>query len=198
MLIDIVVLPPPLVAQNLAHQVKRASRGRRAVFVVDAKKLKHHLSLFHVNVINAKFPLVESIVQGLAHSTPHILLKPYKIHFDADSVWLEYCRSTPLVKLKNLIIKRVAPLRLAPMPYASSKPLPKLRRIYRKRFGVHYNIGPFFRPHLTLAKYRNVTDARAVALQLNVNSLKFHTDTLALAQINRRHQVTKILKKFKV
>ena len=44
MLIDIVVLPPPLVAQNLAHQVKRASRGRRAVFVVDAKKLKTRFS----------------------------------------------------------------------------------------------------------------------------------------------------------
>ena len=80
MLLDIVILPPLSVASLVADKVKKASLGYRAEFLVDNKRLWHHVSLFHVVVARNRLPLVLRLVNSLYASTtlgtPWLVMMP--------------------------------------------------------------------------------------------------------------------------
>ena len=84
------------------------------------------------------------------------------------------------------------------MPYVSKHVPTKLIKRYRAIYGVHYNIGHFFKPHITLGKLKKESDSSTVKSRLGGFSCRFCAREIAIAQINRNHQVTRILKRFRV
>ena len=198
MLLDIVILPSVHLSRILVRSVQRANRDIRPVYVVGTGGLFYHSSLFHFNVSSKRLPQVESTVKSLAAGLPRLKLVGRRVRYDGDGVWLEFLPPPALVRFKNSIVQSLAPLRQGPMPYTSSYPLTPLRRFYRQRFGVHYNMGRFFKPHFTLAKYKSLTDTKAVSLRLKHFKPSFFVNTLAVTEVNRYHQVTRIIKRFRV
>lgn len=198
MLLDIVILPPPHIAQMLVRKLKRANKGFRPVYLVGSSGLAYHSSLFFLNVNQRRLPDVMRKAGEAAREFPKIKFSTHGAAHDNDGVWVTLSRPRALVRFKDRVIASFAPLRQAAMPYTSSYQLTPLRKFYRQRFGVHYTIGRFYRPHFTLAKYQSHAEARAVALRLRSLSFRFTPGNLAVAEVNRYHQVTRIIKRFKV
>ena len=198
MLLDIVILPPLSVASLVADKVKKASLGYRAEFLVDNKRLWHHVSLFHVVVARNRLPLVLRLVNSFAANLPKVILKSKGVVRESRSLWLEFTYPRVLIKYKNQVIQALAPLRQGTMPYTSDRPLTPLRKMYRECYGVYYNIGRFFHPHFTLAKYASKREAEEILRKLRIPTISFSVSILAVAQVNDYGQVTRILKRFRV
>lgn len=195
MLLDIVILPPLSVAKRVAGKVIRASHGFEMAFVVDNKRLLHHVSLFHLVIQTGKLPTVLRIVKGLAFTMPKITLKPGKIGRYKNTLGYEFVYPIALTYFKNQVVDSLLPLRQGNTPW---QPYTPLRRRYFKRCGVYHNIGRFFRPHFTLGKYKSVHDAKIVAQRIELVKVSFISSILAVAEVNSHGQVTRIIKRFRI
>ena len=182
----------------MAGKVKKFSRDLNFLYIVDNKKLFHHISLFHLNASKKNLPRIIIESDKLLKELRGIKILSKKIIADGTSPTLEFSRPTKLVQVKDEVIKTLAPLRQDVMPYISKKSPSPLRQRYRRQFGVHYNIGRYFRPHITLAKLKNKSDSRMIAKRLGAFKFNFVITNVAVAQVNNYGQVTRIIKKFRI
>lgn len=111
--------------------------------------------------------------------------------------WLTKTRE--LESLRRDIFEIAQPLRTGIMPWASQKLPTRREAINRKRFGTEYNVSAAtFRPHFTLAMFKDPSDAQGAFQMLNNIKFKFTADTIAICEVNFWHQVTRVIKTFKL
>lgn len=197
MLLDIVILPPKKVRQKLGKKIIQATKGVSTALVVDNKKFIPHLSLFHIRTSRQK--LEKELTTQLRELVKKV--KPFMLHstgMDIAGNWFGI-RMANLSKLKKLhldVLGKSYGLRTGKMP-STSKTLLKIEKEYRKKYGSRH-ILKLFRPHITLARFRNTDDIATVATKMSNLKIKFPADTIAITEVNFWYQVTRIIKKFKL
>lgn len=200
MLFDIVILPPLGVRRQLGRLVTTACRPYSTVYVVDNTKLIPHVSLFHLNTELRRLPAlvvaVQAVLKELFPAKVNLISRGCIAWGDGPTLWFR--RNDRLVALNRQIVSVSAPIRTGLMPWLPKRKPTVAERSARRRYGVHYNIGARFRPHVTLAKLVHEHDARLVASSLGKHHMSFPLREIAICQVNRGHQVTRILKRFRV
>jgi hypothetical protein len=200
MLLDIVILPPTTLRRRLGLAIRKAAEGFSVKYVVDNKKLIPHISLFHMNMKITRERISEldkSIHNSLSSFRPTIIRCRKIIAVDGE---LSYILSNPpsVKALNKSAIKNCVGLRTGIMPWLPKRRPTILEKKNRELYGVHYNIGKMFNPHFTMLKMNRSHDVKMVFQKLKLRHFQFKANTIALCKVNRRHQVTKILKKFMV
>jgi len=200
MLLDIVILPPPLLRRRLGLSIKKATKGLGVRYISDNKKLIPHLSLFHINIrtsVNKINKLAQSVEQSLVGYRP-VEIKSLSVGVIDNAVYYWLSNNTKLIKLNKKMVASCASFRDGTMPWLPKRQPTSLERRHRKLFGVHYNIGKTFVPHFTMVRMYKDSDANKVVNRIGLKSFKFKANIIALCQVTRRHQVKKVLKEFKV
>jgi len=198
MLLDIVILPPAHVGRILTRATKKACAGLQIIYIVDDMHLYHHLSLFHMRARPSEMPqLIAQIRKTLTSFKPIMITSKRAAPFGRG---IEYHLSgrEKLKGINQKIVKTCAPLRTGMMPWTSTHEPTQSQLNKRKRYGTQLNIGSSFKPHFTLAKCKEKDDALKVIKRIGKLNFRFMTSTIGLCEVNYNHQVTKILKKFKV
>jgi len=199
MLLDIVILPPDKVRQKISKAVTRATKGLDVELIVDNKKLIPHLSLFHINTKKESLSKLEkTIKESILFYTP-VSIYQKDLYAEGEG-WFGFTLSKhrELTKLKQRLVVNCYPLKTAMMPWVHKRKPTKLERNNRSKYGVSYNIGKSFWPHFTLGQMSNEKDAKVVVVRLKGFDFSFKADTVALCEVNFWHQVTRVLKKFRI
>ncbi|MFA4937185.1 MAG: hypothetical protein WC575_02785 [Patescibacteria group bacterium] len=197
MLLDIVILPPAKLRKKLGRLALEANRICKASCLVDNKKMFSHCSLFHINTSATRISTLYKIVKKLAVSYSTCQLRVNGCH-ESEESWSVF----PLMgygllkKFRTAIFKNCANLRTGMMPPWSHRNLTRKEKENRKKYGVS-NSPYVYKPHLTIGKF----DSKCVGLVskfLQNIRLSFKADTIAICQVNKNWQVTRIIKQFKV
>lgn len=118
-----------------------------------------------------------------------------KVHIGSISIEVEI-KSAGIFNLNKKIIKHCSPLRTGIMPHTFKR---NLTLAVKKAIANYGTVGTVinYRPHVTLlVNMKGFADKDS---QINFRP-KFHfkSSVIAVCQINRYYQVTKVLKKFRV
>ncbi|MBI4050791.1 MAG: 2'-5' RNA ligase family protein [Candidatus Doudnabacteria bacterium] len=198
MLLDIVILPPKVLRQRIGKKIKDATKDVKAVFVVNNKKLILHLSLFHIRTSKARLSRLSGIVKGIVKKHKVMNMRSAGLEISKSGSGIVYVNvSYPLklVRLREEVFNSCYPLRTGPMPWMiKSRPPTRQEKLARKKFGTYLK----FHPHFTLAMFQNHRDAERVIERMGRIKFDFTADTVAVTEVNSWHQVTGIIKKFKL
>ncbi|MBI4054300.1 MAG: hypothetical protein HY397_03155 [Candidatus Doudnabacteria bacterium] len=198
MLLDIVILPPKGLREKIGRAVTRSVAGRPTVFVVDNKKLIPHLSLFHLRTSPARVSKVTTQVRIISkkHHTSRVRL--LKVEIVGRFLGMTLSNNPKLKKLNREVVAKTRALRTGMMPWTSAG-RPKLwEQKNRERYGTQHNIGKTFRPHFTLAILKDHQAAAQATNQLKNLKFSFSAGTIAVCEVNWWHQVTRVIKTFKL
>ena len=195
--LDIVLLPPKNISEKIGQSVLAIHRRVPLALTVDNKKLLPHISLLHLKASARDLIDIIKTVEAIALET-----KPFKICFNKPSHGELYfvininntksLRFLHQIVVKNVSLYKNGQVNLPP------KGRTVLQRSYIKKYGVG-NILKYFGPHITLGHVYKIKDQNKI-LKL-VGQIKFQNfiaKRLAVAQVNKYHQVYKIIKEYKV
>jgi hypothetical protein len=196
---DVVVLPPKEIRENVGRQVRNESRAYTSKFLVDNRKLIPHLSLFHIRTSVANIKKVEATVKKLLDNyQPQVVRSCGIIVHSNNSISLNLSKPKELNFLHRKIVAQGKDFRTGEMPWTSKGRMPtKLEVLYRQRYGTQHLL-KFFNPHLTLGMFIEADAAKIVARKLSKLRCTFVADTIAIAEVNRLHQVTRVIKILRV
>ncbi len=198
MFLDIVILPPKKLREKIGRNIKKAANDFPYTFVVDNRKLIPHLSLFHIRTTKGRIPnLAQKIRPILATYRPFKIRKTGVDLHGGQTVGFRLSRSQRLKRLHEEIVLRCYKLRMGAMPWPGLSELTALKKNYRRKYGSSHLL-KLFNPHITVGLFRNEKDAQRVATALKKIEFQFLTETIAITEVNFWHQVTKILKTFKL
>jgi 2'-5' RNA ligase len=197
MLLDIVILPPAELREKIGKRIREAAREIPSVFVVDNNKLIPHLSLFHLRTTQGRIKKLELRIKRILKKYRPILIKSSKVelsHVGSGVVFIKTSSNQVLRQLRAEVFNSCYPLRTGMMPWMprSRKPT-RLEIQARKRYGIHFS----FYPHITAAMLRDAKYAPKMASKLKEMKFEFLADTIAIAEVNFWHQVTRVIKKFR-
>lgn len=198
MLIDIVILPPNKIRNLVSRATIKALGDYDYQYLIDNKKLIPHVSLFHINIKKNKLDKIYNLIEDSAK-----IYTPKKIFFadiitHGNGVWVYLSNNESLKKLNKRLVKYCAPLRDGFIPWIPKRAPDKLQKNNRLKYGTHYCIGKGFAPHFTMVKLKNEADTKIVYKKMKIKDFNFMGDTVAVCQINKYCQVTKVLKTFKL
>lgn len=195
--LDVVLLPPKKLSRQIGNIASAAGKKYAFSVVVDDKKLLPHISLLHLKSNQAKLPGIVSALKAI--SQKH---RKFGLSFGSAferSLFFHYKISNPvkLYRLHKEIVETISRFRtgIVWLPKISEN---QIQRKYFKLYGVGIVV-KYFDPHFTLGRLKNPVNKNAAMKFLNSQSLlEFTVDRLAFAQVNRYHQVIKIIKEFKL
>lgn len=199
MLLDIVILPPANLRNKIGKAVIQATAGHPCRYVIDNKKLIPHMSLFHIRTSSQRFPeLGRKVKIVISKYCPQIVrntgLRAY------EGIWgtILLTNNKALQKLNKHIVQECYKLRTGQMPW-NSKEKPKGPALKKRlKYGTQHNIGKTFVPHFTVFAAPDETSAQKILKKLESFKFSFRGDTIAICRVNSNHQVTKILKTFRL
>ncbi len=198
MLVDIVILPPNKIRNIVSRAIIKAVGDFQYVYMADNKNFIPHISFFHVNINKRKLPiLLDKVEENLNNYHPTKIFYKNTL-VDGKGIWFSLSSHKLLIKFNNLMIKVCAPLRDGLIPWIPKRAPTELEKFNRKTYGTHYCIGQGFKPHFTLVKLKSRLGAKVVYQRIKINKFSFKADTIAVCEINRYGQVTKVLKTFKL
>lgn len=198
MLVDIVILPPSKIRNLVGRAIVKAVGNLKYVYLIDNKKLIPHISFFHINIHKRKLPAIFNIVKNSSASFRPVKIFSKGVLVDGQGVWFSLSNHKSLINFNQQMVKYGAPLRDGLIPWIP-KHLPNSRQKYnRQKYGTHYCIGPGFNPHFTMVKLKQAAEAAIVADRLKPIKFSFWGKTIAVCQITKYGQVTKVLKTFKL
>ena len=201
MFLDIVILPPKELRERLGKKIKQATADYPKVIVVDNKKFIPHVSLFHIRTSKAGLKKISKLLPEIIKNYRSIKLSStiFDIRGESGRIWFVLGLTNPreLRKLNSKVVYACRSFRTGMMPFTSKRKATKLEKQYRKDFGSRH-ILKLFRPHITLAMLKHKDDARAVERKWRGLKLNFTPDEVAITEVNYWHQVTRIIKKFKL
>lgn len=198
MLLDIVILPPPKLREQLGKKTKQAVKGYPHVFVVDNKKFIPHASLFHLNTSRQELEKIESIVNRISREFKPTKIRNLRFQKHEHSVGFELSNNPTLQKLNRDIVNNLYRLRTGEMPWSPSRPPTKLEKKRREKYGTQWNVEGYFHPHFTMARFKNPNDGQEVVKKMSSIKFDFLADTIAICEVNFYHQVTRVIKEFKL
>jgi 2'-5' RNA ligase len=199
MLLDIVILPPAKLRESIGEKIRQATKNMPAVFVVDNRKLIYHLSLFHIKLSERRLMKLEAVVGDIVKKYRSCNIRPLAFeNYSPNEVWCRLSNNKILKNLNKEIVESCYTLRTGAMPWSGKKPPAGLDKKLRIKYGTQHNIGKRFVPHFTIAEFRDpeITD-RLVTILKSIN-FSFLADTVAICEVNRQHQVVRVIKKFKL
>lgn len=195
MLIDIVILPPSNIRRQLGNLAQKINKIYPSPSVVDNVRLIPHISLYHLCIAKRNLPLVLQVVKKVASVTKKFKIKTGKMHIDRISIDIEV-KSSSILHLNKKILKVCAVLRTGIMPYIFKyKPTSAVKKALANFGTVGTVIN--YRPHVTLLVNMEGFGNKLKKIG-NAPKFIFRPLVIAVCQINRWYQVTKILKQFKV
>ncbi len=197
MLLDIVILPPIRLRNRLGRLIRQAVNGYPNILVVDNKKLIPHISLFHLKVSPRDLPKIFKTIDQISKNYYSFKISSRGLRVNGQNIALRLSGPAILKKLHHEVLLKCYRLRSGTMPWTAKRKPTALERTYRKKYGSKH-ILKLFAPHLTLAALKNDPDANLVSQKIKKIKFNFTADTLAIGQVNFWHQVTRILKKFKL
>jgi len=113
-------------------------------------------------------------------------------------MWLKLSNTKTLERLHGEVVGKCKTFKTGAMPWPHPERKPsKMEALYCKRYGSHHVL-KYFKPHFTLAKFITREDVDAAAKKLRKFQCAFIADTIALCRVDRRYQVTSILKTFRL
>ena len=196
MLLDIVILPPPSLREKIGAKMRQTAKGRKYIFVVDNRKLIPHMSLFHIRTSRARLKKLKEIVGKISKRYRPVVIRSTGFIREGRIVAYELSHNQTLRGLNREIVKNCYNLRTGMMPWTGVGKPKRWEQKNREKYGTQHNIGPSFRPHFTMGKFKSEVDVRKVARQMQSFSFQFQADTVAICEVNFWHQVTRIYKKF--
>ncbi|MDP2933368.1 MAG: 2'-5' RNA ligase family protein [bacterium] len=197
MLLDIIILPPAEIRKAIGRLSGEISRRHSLAWKVDDKKLIPHISLYHLNCSPQRIPEITKYLKILASETRPVRLAIEKGSYDGPYFGMNVSMSNLLSDLHHAVVYGVKHLRSFGMPLFFL-PTKKLQKKYYKNFGV-FKILKYFSPHITIGMVKNTGDLPKIVKLVRLPKFAtFNGKQLALAEIDKRWQVTKILKTFKL
>ncbi|MFA4818379.1 MAG: hypothetical protein WC621_00900 [Patescibacteria group bacterium] len=195
MLLDIVILPPSEVRKKVGRIIPK-SVTKRMTLVVDNKKFIPHISLFHLKTNKAGLLEVIKATEEVIKDCRPLVFR--SLNYSASNRWLTLflSNSKHLKKLNTEIINKCFLLRTGTMPWTEDYPPTKQAINNRKRLGN--NGGRSFKSHFTIGVAKSAVDAKEIVDVLKPVKMKFISNQIAVCEVNFWHQVTKVLKKFKI
>ena len=195
MLLDIVILPPDKVRQKVGKIIPK-SVVKQMTLVVDNKKFIPHISLFHLKINKVGLLKVIKVVEEIVKDYKPLVFE--SLNYSASNRWLTLFLSSNqyLKKLNTEIINKCFLLRTGTMPWTEDYPPTKQAISNRKKFGN--NGGRSFKPHFTIGVAKSAVDAKEIVDVLKPVKIKFISNQIAVCEVNFWHQVTRVLKKFRI
>ena len=199
--LDVVLLPQKALNRQLGGLVSKIGKNIPLAIAVDGNKLLPHISLLHIEAGLKKIPKILKVLEDLTLNTKGLELQFGKKNM-AAGVFKSFFQITirpnqKLFALHKSIVKNISPLRQGMVLIPPKSPTP-LQKRYLKKYGVG-NVLEFFSPHFTLGKIKNANDTKKLLALLSKSKFKsFLATRLALAKVDDNHQVTKVIKEFKL
>ncbi|MFH1867286.1 MAG: hypothetical protein ABIJ81_04375 [Patescibacteria group bacterium] len=196
MLLDIVILPPALIRAKVGKFARTLAKSMPVRYVIDNHKLIPHVSLFHINISKNRLDKLIDVVKKIS-----LHIKPFKIiggkiNVGTISLEINFKKSKQIRLLNKKVVNSCSRLRTGKMPWMlKRKPIIDEKKLIR-RYGTYGTIGKNFEPHITLLvkflKKENIFKPPSVY------TTSFIANNITICQVNYWHQVTKIIKQFKV
>lgn len=196
MLLDIVILPPAKIRDKIEKAITKSVAGIAHGFVVDNRKLIPHLSLFHIRTSAQRLPKLYTVLEDILTRYKPLAISKSGFYGFGPYACFETNNPAKLGQLHREVVFRCHNLRTGAMP-STTKKLTTWDREYFRKYGSRHLLGNF-RPHFTLAQLRNEKDIDKLDKRLWNIRFKFLADTVAVTEVNKYWQVTKILKTFKL
>ena len=193
MLLDIVILPPPKLRREIGKSIKTAIGSYPYVFLVDNKKLIPHLSLWHINTSRDRISDIGKELKRIVNNQ-----KPVKINFiDARSqrnhknrLDLITKQDIDLVRLRQKVFRKIYPYKIGAMPPFDGKwSTEKINQV--QKYGKPIR----FHPHVTIGWLKYEKHSPEVVKRIKRAKLNFLANEIYICNINKRWQVTKIIRK---
>ncbi|MCH8069203.1 MAG: 2'-5' RNA ligase family protein [Candidatus Marinimicrobia bacterium] len=141
MLLDIVILPPKKLRDDVGKKISNIAKGRPYTYLVDNKKLIPHLSLFHININKRNLPeLSEKIRVVLEHHKPFNIRSVKFGHPSVKNgqVFFLLAKSRALKKLHTDIVNSCHSLRAGEVPLTGITKLTSLAKFYQKKIPENF------------------------------------------------------------
>ena len=195
MLLDIVILPPPHIRKRVGEISKKIGKKYKLTWAVDNKKLIPHISLYHLSIAPNSLTEIFSGLQKLSLFFKPTVLTYIPPRFYGKSIWVGFNRTKALRKMSRRMVYTFLKFQSGSLGFIPST---KLEVQYLNKYGSPFIFQNFW-PHVTIGKVKSLTDKHQILDCLVKNKLSsFKCDTIALTETNKNHQVTKILKIFKL
>lgn len=173
-------------------------RGMATIFAVDNIELIPHLSLFHIRTSRAQLAkLSQSVEQIIGRYSPQKIKTINVKASPSGTVVIFLTKPRQLEKLHRELVGKCKNFCTGQMPWTPKRQPNKIEVLYRRRYGTQHVL-KFFNPHFTLAKLKKLEDAKIVGQKLHKMRFNFMGGTVAICQVNYRHQVTNIIYTFKL
>ena len=198
MLVDIVILPPNKIRNLVGQAIVKSVGNFKYVYIIDNKRLIPHISFFHINIDKRKLPIIFNIVKTHIKNYKPVKISSKNIFIDGNGIWISFANHKSLINFNRKMVKYCAPLRDGMIPWIPKRLPTKLQKYNREKYGTHYCIGKGFVPHFTMVKLKNDVVAEVVGQRMKNIKFSFLSSTIAVCQINKYGQVTKVLKTFKL
>ena len=195
--LDIVLLPPRSVSKKIGRFMLKLAKAYDFWFVVDNSKLKPHISLLHLKATSNRLRSITRALQKISQEQKKIKIQGKGHHLGRKFLVASFVLPKELYYLHQQIVKTISVFRtgIVNLPFGEKNDKQKQ---YIKTYGVG-NLFEFYTPHITLAWARKKSSLPKILgelLRLKFSSLIL--DRLAVAQVNNRYQVIKILREFKL
>ena len=195
MLLDIVILPPQKLRQEIGKNIRIAVGSYPHVFLVDNKKLIPHLSLWHVNTSRDRIGDIEKESKQIVRNQ-----KPIKINSDnfryleerKNNIEFTVKENRALASLREKVFKKVYPYKTGAMPPFFGKWKPEKMEQVRK-----YGRPPEFHPHFTMGWLKHEEHSPDVVKRMKGVKFSFLANEIYICEVDEWWQVTKIIKKIK-
>lgn len=198
MQIDIVILPKKDLRKRLGQKIVAAAKGVACRFLVDGKKLQHHMSLYHIKVRSGNFQELLAKTQAIAKRQKkfRVQTKAFAVH--AEGVMgLDFQRSRPWEALQGKLVRACAPLRSGMVNWPYKRQPNRQETRFLKNFGSTF-LYPLMKPHFTMGRLVEGESGQKILRLMKGIRFSFVADTLAVCLANKDHQVTKVLETYKL
>lgn len=197
MLLDIVILPPKKLRENVGLRSRRASKGMKFKYLIDNRELIPHVSLFHLRTNRPGYRAVQRKLQAIIKSTAPFFMKAVGLESPKGSgyFWIRYRNSQQFKILHRRVLSSVHGLRRGRIISRSLKEPSVLQSRYWKKYGSPY-ILKLLTPHITIGRLDCVDEGLETKVVAKFGALDydFRAADIGICTINHDCQVTKILK----
>lgn len=196
--LDIVILPKRDLRRRLGLKILNAAKGVSSRFLVDGKKLQHHMSLYHIKISTKKLDELISRVGAIAEQETKFRIKSKVFAIHAGGVMsLDFERSRGWEKLQSRLVRACAALRNGVVAWPYERRPDKKEAGLRRKYGSSF-LYPLMKPHFTMGRLAEGESGQKILQTMRRVKVTFIADTLAVCKTNNDHQVIRILKTFKL